>query len=65
MQHFPSGYTIYDVYADGYVQTCYTLPCPECLEWTDMTTGLYAGLARQLLWLPAGQRSFVYPYAGA
>ena len=59
--HYPSGYAVYDVYSNGYVQTSYRLGCPECLEWAEMTkNGLYEGTALDLLYLPAVERCFTH-----
>lgn len=58
--HFPLGYTVYDVYPTGWVQTCFRMNCPPCLEWAEMTKGLYFGSGVELLFLPAEQRCFTH-----
>ncbi len=61
--HYPSGYTIYDVHEDGYMQVCYRMRCDECLEWNEMTKELYAGLGRSILFFSAERRCFVHRYS--
>jgi predicted phosphodiesterase len=60
--HYPSGYNLIRVYSNGYMHTCHTMHCPECLEWTHMTRDLYGGLAVDILFLEASRKNFVYLY---
>ncbi|MFH2010153.1 MAG: metallophosphoesterase [bacterium] len=60
--HYPSGFTRYRVHEGGYMQVAHRLHGPNCLEWNEMTRGLYAGLAEDVLWLAAAERNFVYTY---
>jgi len=60
--HYPSGFNVCRVYDGGYMQVAHRLHGPSCLEWNEMTRGLYAGLAEDVLWLAASERNFVYHY---
>jgi len=60
--HYPSGYNLVRVHDGGYLHTSHRMPCQNCLEWTEMTRGLYGGHAEEWLFLEAGLRNFVHRF---
>ena len=60
--HYPTGFNVYEMYSDGYIQSCHALTGPNCLEWNEMTKQLYGGLGHKMLFETADKRNFVFQY---
>ena len=59
-KEYPLGYTIYDVYTDGFVQTFHRSDCEECRAWQYITRGEYWGAAPMIMMGDLGDRCFTY-----
>ncbi|MDP8254946.1 MAG: metallophosphoesterase family protein [Candidatus Alcyoniella australis] len=61
-KEYPLGYTIYDVYTQGFVQTFHRSDCEDCRAWQHITREEYFGLAPTILLGPLEARCFTHRF---
>jgi hypothetical protein len=58
---YPGGFNIYDVHANGYMQTCLRPFDAPCCQWFEKAESAYYGLARSVLSGRIRDRNFTAP----